>query len=202
MAPPLPPLQLILARAKIKALVKDAAAAAAGFGPYLQAVQGSEGDARTLARALRGVRAVVCCGRLGALLPAAKAAGVQHLVLLSTVGAPRRGLALFGGGEQAALADAEREQQALRCGVPCTVVRVGGLADVPGGVAGIAVAAGSGSSGAAGEISREDAACVLARAAAAEPAGPAVVVTACNVPAGGAADWEAALDSALQSQVA
>ncbi|KAI7839406.1 hypothetical protein COHA_006807 [Chlorella ohadii] len=41
-------LQLILNRAKIRALVKDAPAAKSGFGPYIEAVQGDANDAATL----------------------------------------------------------------------------------------------------------------------------------------------------------
>ena len=39
-----------------------------------------------MAAALRGVRTVICTGRLGALLPAAAAAGVEHIVLLTSAG--------------------------------------------------------------------------------------------------------------------
>ncbi len=51
------------------------------------AYAGVAGDARAVAAALRGVRAVVCPGRMGALLPAAAAAGVGHVVLLAAAGA-------------------------------------------------------------------------------------------------------------------
>ena len=36
--------------------------------------------------ALGGVRTIICTGRLGALLPAAAAAGVEHVVLLTAAG--------------------------------------------------------------------------------------------------------------------
>ncbi|GAB4813532.1 hypothetical protein N2152v2_000578 [Parachlorella kessleri] len=197
-------LQLILARAKIKAVVRDGAAASAGFGPYIQAVQGLAGDSRMLRAALRGVRVVVCCGRMEpGLLPAAAAAGVQHLVLLSTVGAPRRGFgALFGGGEQAVLGDAGRQQAALSSGVPCTVVQVGSLLDQPGGSAELSLTVGSAP---AGEICREDAARVLARVATGEPpAGRSLVLQAQQAQQSSSLSegWESMLDSLMQQQTA
>ena len=105
-------LQLILNRTKIRALVKDAAAAKAGFGPYIEAVQGDSGDRAAVARLLRGAKAAVCCGKLGALLPAAAATRLPHAVLLSSAGAPQQGFALFASSEQQALADPAREPAA------------------------------------------------------------------------------------------
>ena len=46
------------------------------------------GDAKSVAEALRGARAVVVSGGLGNVLPLAARAGVEHIVMLSTVGAP------------------------------------------------------------------------------------------------------------------
>lgn len=54
-------------RASIKALVRDPAAAAAAYGPYVKALACDVGDARALRRALRGAGSVVCLGKLGAL---------------------------------------------------------------------------------------------------------------------------------------
>lgn len=41
------------------------------------------GDAKVVKRALRGVRAVICPGKLGTVIQAAAQQGVEHIVLLS-----------------------------------------------------------------------------------------------------------------------
>jgi len=72
-------------------LANDVAAAKAGYGPYVEPISADVGGGGGLPRALRNVKCVVALGRLGKLLPAAKQAGVEHIVLLSTAGA-RMGL--------------------------------------------------------------------------------------------------------------
>lgn len=67
-------------------MVRDVAAARAGFGPYIDPVSVDIGSASGLGRAVRSVRSVAAIGRLGALPAAAKKAGVQRLVLLSSAG--------------------------------------------------------------------------------------------------------------------
>jgi hypothetical protein len=69
-------------------IANDVTAAKAGYGPYVEPVSADVGGGG-LARALRGVRCVVALGRLGKLLPAAKEAGVEHIVLLSSAGGSR-----------------------------------------------------------------------------------------------------------------
>jgi hypothetical protein len=71
-------------------LVRDVGAARAGYGPYVDPVSVSLDSPGGLAAALRGVKVVVALGRLGGLLPAAKAAGVEAVVLLSTAGGAAR----------------------------------------------------------------------------------------------------------------
>ena len=183
-------LQLILARAKLKALVSDTSAASTGFGPYAEILGGGSSDAAALRRAMRGVLAVVLCGRVTpAVVAAAAAAGVPHLVLLSAVGAPQRGgFAFFGGGEMATLGDASREAQVVSSGIKYTIVRVGALTDAEGGAAALQL---EGGQGPGGTVSREDAALVLAQAATRDAAGS----VACRLGAGGVgappADWAA-----------
>lgn len=158
-------LQLILARAKVKALVRDQQAAQSGFGPYIEVVGGSSSDAALVRKACRGVQAVVLCGDVSpAVLSAVAAAGVPHVVLLSAVGAPPRGgFSLFGGGEMAVLEDAKREELVTRSSIPYyTIVRVGKLTDSEGGVSTLKIDA---SGGPGGVVAREDAALVLAQAA-------------------------------------
>jgi uncharacterized protein YbjT (DUF2867 family) len=132
-------LQLILNRAKIRALVKDAGAAKGAFGPYIEIIQGDAGDRAAVTKLLRGAKAAVCCGRLGALLPAAAATKLPHVVLLSTAGAAQRGFSLFASQEQQALADPAREQQLRGSGLAHTIVQVGSLAGVPGGASSLAL---------------------------------------------------------------
>ena len=159
-------LQLILARAKVKALVRDQQAAQSGFGPYIEVVGGNSSDAALVRKACRGVQAVVLCGDVNPnVLSAIAAAGVPHVFLLSAVGAPPRGgFSLFGGGEMAVLEDAKREDLVVRSNIPYySIIRVGKLIDNEGGVSTLKIAA---SGGPGGVIAREDAALVLAQAAA------------------------------------
>ncbi len=44
------------------------------------------GDARAVQAALRGVRAVICTGRLGEVLPLCQQRKVEHLILLTSTG--------------------------------------------------------------------------------------------------------------------
>ena len=67
-------------REKVRVLVKDAVGAKAAYGPYVAPVAGDAGDPRAVAAALRGARAAIVTGRLGALLPAVQQAGLDHLV--------------------------------------------------------------------------------------------------------------------------
>lgn len=76
-------------RAKVRILVRDTAAAKTGYGPYVEPVSVDMSSTGGLARALRNVRSVVVLGKLGALPQAAKQAGVERLVLLSTAGGIR-----------------------------------------------------------------------------------------------------------------
>jgi hypothetical protein len=180
-------LRLILARAKLAVVVKDTSAAKNGFGPYASPVDG--GDKRRVARALKGAAAVVCCGKGEGLAAAAAAAGVPHLVLLSSVGLASSGFSFFGpSGEQRVLGDARREQEVSASGVPYTVVRVGALRDIPGGTTQLEVAPGGAPSG---TLCREDAATVLAQASLRDPKTGSLVVSV--APAGpgepGEVDW-------------
>ncbi|KAK9917088.1 hypothetical protein WJX75_000779 [Coccomyxa subellipsoidea] len=157
-------LQLILSRAKVKALVKNAAAASTAYGSYVTPVEGNSGDARAVQAALRGVRAVICTGRLGEVLPLLQQRNVQHLILLTSTGAAGGGgfsLGAFLDGEAAAQRDAARTAAALRSGVPCTVVRIGQIADGPGGSARLIISQEGSSGRPLGQISREDVARVL-----------------------------------------
>ncbi|KAH8968551.1 hypothetical protein BDL97_03G133400 [Sphagnum fallax] len=76
-------LALILKRSRVRALVKDAKAATSAFGPYVEPVEGDVSDAASLRKALKGVRAVICPSKVGALANKALVKGVEHIVLVS-----------------------------------------------------------------------------------------------------------------------
>lgn len=131
-------LQLILKRSKIRALVRDVGAAKSGFGPYIEAVQGDSSDAAAVRRLLRGAKAAVCCSKLGALLPAAAAARVPHVVLLTASPAGGGLGSLFAGAEQQALGDASREAALRASGLPHTIVQVSAAVVVVAAVVAVA----------------------------------------------------------------
>lgn len=132
----------------VRVFVRDAATA--GFGTGVEIVTGDVRDAATLAPAMAGVAAVISA--LGSGEPsgpngpeavdsqgvrnvaeAAAAAGVGHVVLVSSMGATQEDHPLnrmFGNVLRYKLAG----ENALRAsGVPYTIVRPGGLLDEPGG---------------------------------------------------------------------
>ncbi|PNW86750.1 hypothetical protein CHLRE_02g095133v5 [Chlamydomonas reinhardtii] len=165
-------LQLILARQELKLLVKDVAAAKNAYGPYTTPLP-AEAVAAAPGKALRGSKALVLLGRLPggpALLEAARAARVAHVVLLTaapgaTAGGGGFSLGgLLGGGEAArdlkGLGDAAAAEAVRRCGIPYTLVQVAGLTDAGRG-GGVrveqqqAAAAGGAAAGARAPLSRE-----------------------------------------------
>lgn len=168
-------LQLILKRAKIKVAVRDVAAAKSGYGPYVTPVSVDLNNPTALAAALKGVRAVVCVNKLGALPQVVvKARSLQHVVLLSAAGHRPGALAAWLNPELSSLCDPSREAALARSGLPYTIVRVPAITDTPGGqsslscarmgaeVVGVAASAPlpPGQQG----VSREDVALVLASA--------------------------------------
>jgi hypothetical protein len=158
-------LQLILARSKVKALVRDQQTAQSGFGPYVECLGGSTADGALVRKACRGVKAMVLCGDVSpSVLSLAAESSVSHVVLLSAVGAPPRGgFSLFGAGaEMAALENVKREELVKKSGMAFTIIRIGKLVDTEGGVSELKLQAGA---GAGGVVSREDAALVVAQAA-------------------------------------
>ena len=158
-------LQLILARAKVKALVRDQQTAQAGFGLYVECLGGSTADGALVRKACRGTKAMVVCGDVSpSVLSLAAESGVAHVVLLSAVGAPpRSGFSLFGAGAEMALLENEKREELIKkSGMAYTIIRIGKLIDSEGGISELQFQAGK---GAGGEISREDAALVVAQAA-------------------------------------
>lgn len=151
-----------------------------------------------MTRLLRGAKAAVCCGRLGALLPAAAASRLPHVVLLSAAGGGSGGglAGLFASQEQMALADASREQQLQASGLSFTILQVAGLADAPGGASSLGLSSSSASP--RGKVSREDAAKALAEAAERDAAAGSLRLQLSSLGAGEPpADWQAAFDEQL-----
>jgi len=158
-------LQLILARAKIKALFKDVQSAKLGFGPYVEVI-GENGfqEGTTVPSAFQSVDTLLLCGPVTqSLVAAAAAAGVNHIVLLSAVRAPSRGgFFLLRSTEMTVLEDVGREDAVINSGITHTIVRVGGLSDGEGGISVLDIVAQQPPSG---SVSREDAANALMQAA-------------------------------------
>ncbi len=71
---------------RIKALVRDTTAAKTAYGPYVEPISVDVGNAAVLKRVLRDVRTLVLLGRPGAALTAARDAGVERVVALSSAG--------------------------------------------------------------------------------------------------------------------
>lgn len=79
-------LSLILARKRVRALVRDAKEAKASFGPYVEPIVGEVKDRESVEKAMgEGVRAVIVTTRVGSVVDVARRAGVEHIVLLSQV---------------------------------------------------------------------------------------------------------------------
>ncbi|CAI7910388.1 unnamed protein product, partial [Closterium sp. NIES-53] len=180
-------LQLILARRRVRVLVKDAKEATAGFGPYVQPISGSVADQSAVRAALRGTQAVIVTGRLGSLAQLLQGSKVDHVVLVSQLGASSRpsGLAglLWSASPLASAADAEAAltaaavaaggdgergaaEEARRRGFGCTVVRGGKVVDEPGRQKGLLLGQGNTMKG---SVSREDLAAVVAAVLAVPP---------------------------------
>lgn len=151
-----------------------------------------------MTRLLRGAKAAVCCGRLGALLPAATASRLPHVVLLSAAGSGGGGglAGLFASPEQTTLADASRQSQLQASGLPYTILQVASLADAPGG--GSSLGLSSGGASPQGKVSREDAAKALAEAAERDAQAGSLLLQLSSLGAGEPPeDWQAAFEALL-----
>lgn len=188
-------LSLILRRYRVRVIVRDPKAATAAFGPYVEPIAGDVTNVASIDNALRGVRAVICPLRVGAVAERARAKGVDHIVLLSQVGvssSDKGGLfgVLFGGGLKQA---SENEAAVVNAGVPHTIVRAGKLKDEPGGL-GFSFAQGD---TIRGSITREDAAEVCVRALESRPTEGLIFEVVNGESA--VSDWVATFDSFVES---
>jgi len=194
-------LQLILARAEVKALVKDVTAARNSYGPYVTPLSLDPSNPGLLKKALKNCGSVVVLGpSLGALPRVVKEAGMAHVLLLSAAGTPSQGGFLSGlfDKELSGLRDAGREDALRNTGVRYTVVRVGAVRDAPGGQAGLALTSSSGGqqggATASAPVSREDLAAVIVQALMRPPQGDEggrTFTVASTGPGAPPSDWSA-----------
>eukprot|EP00892_Ulva_mutabilis_P000978 jgi/Ulvmu1/10881/UM007_0057.1 len=174
-------LQLVLARANVRVLVRDPVRTKQEFGPYVTPIQGDSSSGAALKKAMKGSRALIIAGPVGQAARAAKALGMEHIVLLSSAGDPGFSLGGLFSGADADLRKPGREEEVQACGVPYTIARFSRLTNSIGGMGYIeftqAEVGEADAATAPGELSREDAALVAVRALQFPPAeGQGVVV--------------------------
>lgn len=181
-------LSLILKRRRIRTLVKDAEAAAIGFGPYVEPIAGSVTDAAAVRRALKGVGTVIVTDRAGLVPELSQGRKVQHLILLSQVGVSKPPASPFAAllGAAARESASKDEAAVAAAGIPHTIIRTGRLKDEPSGTG---VLFGQGDE-LRGSLAREDAAAVcLAALETGPPTGdPARIFEVVNSPEGATDD--------------
>lgn len=205
-------LQLILARQKVRALVRSAEATAKEYGAYVSPIAGDVSKAPAVIEALVGTRSVVVTGRLGPhLLSSALAAGVEHIVLPSLAGGKTGPFSFLG--PDAVLREAQREADAAAAQIALTVVRAKAVSDRPGGDCGLSFIVGKGGSdsetdggagisgkgsspGGVSDISREDLARVVVAALEYPPA-KSIAITVVSSGPGEQDDWQDTLSSIL-----
>jgi len=176
--------QLLAEKFQVRALVRDEAKARAQFGDKVQYVVGDVREAATLQGAAKGATYVVSA--LGSnsrkdptnkpervdyegvknLVDAAKSAGVQQFVLVSSMGVTQPDHMLNKMLDNILQWKLKGEDHLRASGVPYTIVRPGGLTETPGGKQGIKVEQGdrpADGKSAPGMIPRADVASVIVR---------------------------------------
>lgn len=192
--------QLIIAHRAVRALVRDAQQASRILDYQAEHVEGDVTRPASLAAALRDVRYVICTIGSRAvhggnpeqvdytgvrnLVEAAKAAGVAHFVLVSSIGAtqPDHPVNRFG---QVLTWKLRGEDAVRNSGLSYTVVRPGGLIDEPGGRKGIVFAQGDCITG---RVTRADVAAVCIQSLA-QPAARNVTFEVINNDDAPPSDW-------------
>ena len=71
----------------MRALVRDPVRTKQEFGPYVTPIQGDSSSGTALKKAMKGSKSIIIAGPVGQAARAAKALGMEHIVLLSSVGA-------------------------------------------------------------------------------------------------------------------
>jgi uncharacterized protein YbjT (DUF2867 family) len=161
---------------EVRVLTRDTARARELFGDRIVAVEGDVREPDSLKSAFEGVRYVISAigsnsrhdptntpeavdyRGVQALVDAAKAAGVEQFVLVSSMGVTRITHPLNRFVDNILLWKALGENALRFSGVGYTIVRPGGLTDEPGGSAGFRV--GQGDTMSEGRIPRADVAAV------------------------------------------
>lgn len=165
---------------KVRAMVRDKAKAG-DMGKGVEVVQGDVTKPETLGAAMKGATFVISTIGAGSPAPpnnpenvdykgvvsmtdAAKAAGVKHLVLMSSIGAgdPNPEVMLNKMFGMVLMWKGKGEDYLRKSGVPYTIVRPGGLADCDPGKVGLKIAAGS--EALQGRICRSDVGLIMADA--------------------------------------
>lgn len=165
-------LQLIIARQRVRVLVKDAEGAKIGFGPYVEVSEGDTSNVQGLAEAMKGaVKTIICPGKVGEIPEVAPQRGIQHVVMLSSAGINEEagsGFLGFGGptAEEQLWRSKKREARLARGKTPYTIVRLGRVQNSPGGKQQLMFAQ---DKTLKGNIAREDAASVCIKAAGVKP---------------------------------
>ena len=165
---------------KVRAMVRDKAKAG-DLGAGVEVVQADVTDASTLAAALKGATFVI--STIGATSPAppnnpenvdfkgvvslvdaAKAAGIRHFVLMSSIGAgdPKPETMLNKVFGMVLLWKGKGEDHLRQSGLSYTIVRPGGLSDCDPGKVGLKIAAGN--EPLQGRICRSDTGLIMADA--------------------------------------
>lgn len=157
-------LQLILARNKVKVNVRNVPNAKLSYGPYVEPVSLDIRNLQECKKAFRDTKVLICTSKLGAAVQAAKQAGVEHVVLLSSVDVDKPAGFSFFGGEQSELRDPSREKEVQESGLKYTIVRTGSIVDAPGGMKELAISIPTKDTVKSSPISREDLAKVIVQA--------------------------------------
>ncbi|KAJ7300146.1 hypothetical protein O6H91_Y063800 [Diphasiastrum complanatum] len=127
-----------------------------------QPIVGDVADKASVVKALRGVRAIICPAKVGALAQNGVLRGVEHVIFLSQLVVLRNEKGIGSILAARARKQAEEDEAAVaNFGVPTTIIRTGRLQDEPGGRLGFAFAQGS---TLWGTLSREDTATVCVKA--------------------------------------
>ncbi|XP_026447030.1 uncharacterized protein At2g37660, chloroplastic-like [Papaver somniferum] len=162
-------LSLIVARARVKAIVKDKRAAIEAFGTYVESITGDVNDPPFLKKTLKGVRSIICPSSEIFFSDIGRLEGVQHIVLLSQLAVYRGSDGIQALIQSNAKKLAEKNESRVMNSsnkIPYTIIRAGLLQDTQGGQQGFNFKEGSAEQG---KLSKEDAAFICVEALNAVP---------------------------------
>ncbi|XP_026450217.1 uncharacterized protein LOC113350313 [Papaver somniferum] len=162
-------LSLIVARARVKAIVKDKRAAIEAFGTYVESIAGDVNDPPFLKKTLKGVRSIICPSSEIFVPDIESLEGVEHIVLLSQLAVYRGSDGIQALIQSSAKKLAEKNESMVMNSsnkIPYTIIRAGLLQDTQGGQQGFNFKEGS---AAQGKLSKEDAAFICVEALNAVP---------------------------------